>query len=246
MIPASGLDTVYGIFMAVHLVGSLAFGFLSLSTKDDPAKRRLAMFSGFSHFPFFVGYLWLLLDAGLVVQPTSSALFPQPFWIASILWTVATAVAVGLVERLSKVHGTALILFATASTYMFWLSGREDIHKPRDALYSLAWVSLGGIAINTIVASRLRRNVWADYDGRTFQGLPFTMFERLLQHLSSGLFLAMLTLNGLMLGLSPAIGHRIPYSDQFIGYIIFSILSVALSVLQYASHREIGTPGKAQ
>lgn len=238
MIPASGLDTIFGILMTVHVVAALAFGFLSLSTKDDSAKRRLIMFSGFSQFPLFIGYVWLLIDAGLVVQPTSGAVFPQPFWIAAIFWTLATSVTVALVERLSKVHGIALIIFSTASTYLFWLSGREDAKNARDALYTVAWIVLGGVTINTIVASRLRRNLVADYAGRTFKG-PYSVMERLIQHCTSILFAVLLVLNGLLLGLSPAISGRIHYSDQFIGCILFSILSVLLSVIQYVSHTEI-------
>lgn len=246
-VTSQGLDSIFTVSMVAHCLAFLGVGYLSLSNKEDPAKRRVAMFSAFSHIALFIAYIWLLIDAGLVVRPSDTVIFPQPFFLALITWSFFSAINVGIIERLSKVHGMAFVVFQTAAAYMFWLSGREDIKGPRDALYSLAWFVFGFSAVAGGVASRLRRNKWEDYSGYTVSGLPFTMVERLLQHLSSVLYIAIFFGSALLLGLSDAIGHRlVDYSSQFIGYIIVTILTIGLSVLQYASHREVGVPNKQE
>lgn len=243
MVSSDDLNSMFIVGIVAHAMAFLAFGYLSVGDETDPAKRRVSVWSSLSHVPLLVAYAFLKVDAGLFVQGPS-VIFAQPIWVAWIIATVLVMINVNLVERVSKAYGIANVIFAGASTYLFFLSGRDGSKRVRDALYAVGWLALGFNLFTTMLASRLRRGRWVGYDGVGTTGLPFTPLERFLQHTASALTYTIVFVNALALGLSNAIGGRIPYANQYIAYLVTSLLLIAVQVMQYAGHREIGAPNK--
>ncbi len=235
------LDEMFVVGLVGSLIGWIAPLVLSVVEKKDSAKRLAAVWIFLGQLPLFVAWVFHLIDAGLYLRTTDGVLFPQPFFVAITLWAAFAAIGAANGERLSKANGALVVVFFTAAAFMFFLAGREDEDPARKGMFGVAWVPLVMSAAYAAIASRLRRMLWVDWDGvRSSAPLPVTPLERFFLHTATIGVYAVLVAVGITLGLSPCIDGKIGASDQYIGYLFASLLTLPVAALQYLGTRELG------